>query len=108
MDCAKNNSAPGGSKCASSAIPSQQSSSSSNASLRHIKESIFKPLLHRAVSGEADQVNLYTLQGVGNQLNMEKLMLDILPDVLRTPPAERGALGLNILKQFEAEIDKHL
>eukprot|EP00930_Biecheleria_cincta_P039268 TRINITY_DN27008_c0_g1_i1.p1 TRINITY_DN27008_c0_g1~~TRINITY_DN27008_c0_g1_i1.p1 ORF type:complete len:442 (+),score=98.00 TRINITY_DN27008_c0_g1_i1:44-1327(+) len=107
-ECAKKNLAPGGSKRASSATPSQQSSSSSNAGLLHIKENIFKPLMHRALSGEADQVNLYTLQGVGNQLNMEKLMLDILPDVLRTPPAERGALGQKVLKQFEAEMDKHL
>jgi len=86
----------------------KQSSSSPNAILQHIRQSIFIPLLSRAASGEKDEICLYTLIGVGSQIKMEKLMLNALPNVLRTAPAERGVFGYEVLKQFEAELSKHL
>mmetsp|Transcript_124407 Transcript_124407/g.265116 ORF Transcript_124407/g.265116 Transcript_124407/m.265116 type:complete len:347 (+) Transcript_124407:58-1098(+) len=98
------------SKPASLATSSQpeKTSSSSNAGLQHVRDSIFTPLLHRAVSGAEDEMHIFTLKGVGTQLNMEKLLLSSLPEVLRTPPAERGVFGDSVLKQFEAELNKHL
>lgn len=98
------------SKRASVATSSQpeQTSSSSNAGLQQVKDNVFTPLLHRAVSGEKDEISIFTLKGVGMQLNMEKLLLSSLPGVLRTPPAERGVFGDSVLKQFEAQLNKHL
>merc|ERR1712232_895593 len=50
------------SKRASVATSSQpeQTSSSSNAGLQQVKDNIFTPLLHRAVSGEKDKISIFT------------------------------------------------
>lgn len=90
------------------AAPSLQTSKPSKLALKHIKQSVFKPLLSRAAKGGSGESDIYTMLGVGHQLKMDQLMLNVLPDVLRKSPAERGSFGEGVLKQFEAELNKCL
>eukprot|EP00931_Biecheleriopsis_adriatica_P005455 TRINITY_DN106976_c0_g1_i1.p1 TRINITY_DN106976_c0_g1~~TRINITY_DN106976_c0_g1_i1.p1 ORF type:complete len:348 (-),score=69.92 TRINITY_DN106976_c0_g1_i1:80-1123(-) len=93
--------------------PSQAARSSSSHNvprehIQHIKEAVFLPLLRCAACGVQGDIDIYTLQGVGHQLGMEDLLLNMLPDLLRKPPKERGDFGNKVLHQFEAALDKHI
>jgi hypothetical protein len=86
------------------AASSKSSARSSNAGL----QIVVKPLLSRAAKGAASEGDIYTMLGIGHQLNMDQLMLKVLPEVLRKSPADRGSFGEGVLKQFEAEVDRCL
>jgi len=64
-------------------------------------DSCYATLKSKAATNVTDETSIFTMIGVGTSLGLESSMLNMLPELLRKSPADRGASMQFVLKQFE-------
>lgn len=69
-------------------------------------QSCYATLKTKAATSEADDIQIFTMMGLGLSLGLESPMLKMLPELLKKAPADRGVTMQFILDQFEQALVK--
>merc|ERR1712154_373749 len=72
--------------------------------LSHILNVVLPSLRDHAARSTDDEIHLFALLGIGYTLDFDRMMLGVLPDIIRKDPSDRGEFGEMTLSSFERQL----